>query len=436
MEPQNFSSPFSVVPFLFLFRYNTIKFLILEEKTGFMKRTTIPPRNDADMKAHDAGVYMVERTIPDGNIHRSWDETSAYILTKNDVNAFIQKVSPIIEMSRNAVDFLLDGEWGTLGTTRPIFEFARNSFDDQELDLFTRYDFAYLGDDDIKLVGIEADAPRYFIEAAHTQRSWILEKFPQQTSQHKFTQLNSIPELTIQAFEKLHKVSDNKNIHIANGSDIRGEDAITAAYIKGLMKTAGWAVGNVRVKDLHWNNTINMWADGKENNIYSLYKHFPWDMLLTLQIARDFVSKNARLEILFEPAWKMILSSRAILPALWELYPDSELLSPSMMSEHGEIKGDKVIAPLMASTSRNEVGIWKERQFTSWGEDIKNFSNSNLVQRKLEIPRRYRDQQGGYRFAYISVFTVAGRLAGVGIRETRLPLLGTYSTFKPHIVQL
>lgn len=402
-----------------------------------MKRTIIAPRDDADMKARDTGVYMVEKQTPDETMHRTWDESSVYVMSKNDVNTLIDKITPIVDMSRNAVDFLLDGEWGTLGTTRPIFEFARNSFDDQELDLFTRYDFAYLGDNNIKLVGIEADAPRFFIESAHTQRAWLLEKFPQQVKQHKVTQLNSIPETTTKAFSKLRSIAQDSTIHVANGSDARGEDAITASYIKGLIKNAGWNVDSVRIKDLHWSQDIDSWANGKGNPISNIYKHYPWDILLNQQIARDFVAKSTRLGMLFEPAWKMILSNRAIIPALWELYPKSELLSESKMLEHGIMTGDYTIAPISTNVSRNEIGILKGRQFTSWGEDIKTFNNtSNMVQRKLEIPRRYRDQNGGYRFTYISAFTVAGKLAGLGIRETRLPLLGIYSTFKPHVVQL
>lgn len=403
-----------------------------------MKKIDISLRDEADIKAQQSGVFRVERTIESGETYKTWDESSAYVITKNEADIILDKVTSIVDMGREAVDFLLDGEWGTLGLTRAIFEYARNSFDDQEIELFTRYDFAYLGNGQIKLVGIDADSPKMFVEAAQSQRVWLWEKFEQKAKQHKITQLNNIPEMTINAFQQLNDMSESGNIHILDNSAGKGKDWIVSSLIKSMAERGGWNVGRVRLKDLEWNNNQESWTDGKHDNVTNIYKQFPWDMLLTHGITRDIIAHSGRLEKTFEPAWKTILASRAMLPALHEIYPRSTLISPSFMFKAKELQENFVAAPLSTSISRNEIATLKGRKFTSWGDDMKDFrGQKNMVYRNLEIPKRQKNSQDDSSvFTYLSFFTVAGNLAGLGIQETKLPLLGTHSTFKPHIIML
>lgn len=402
-----------------------------------MKRVPVALRDDAEARAHESGVFRVERTLQNGERYKTWDESSAYIITKNEVDTIIDKVSGIVEMGREAVDFLLDGEWGTLGLTRPVFEYARNSFDDQEIELFTRYDFAYMGNGQIKLVGIDADAPKMFVETAQSQRTWLWDKFATKAKQHKVTQLNSIPEMTINAFQQLNDLSRTSNMHILDNTASRGRDWIVSSLIKNMAEKGGWNVGRVRLKDLEWDKEKGIWHDGHGDHVTNIYKQFPWDMLLSHGITRDFIAHSGRLEKTFEPAWKTILGNRAMLPALSELYPRSALISPASLSRSQKLGDNIVSAPISPSISRNEVGLLKGRKFTSWGEEIKDFrGQKNMVYRKLEIPKRYKEEDGTSHFAYLSVFTVAGNLSGIGIQETKLPLLGLHSTFKPHVVML
>lgn len=402
-----------------------------------MKRIPVAPRDDADTKAHSSGVFRVERRLSSGEAYRTWDESSVYAITQNEVDAILDKAKSIVDMGRDAVDFLLDGEWGTLGLTRPVFEYARNSFDDQEIELFTRYDFAYLGNGQIKLVNIEADAPRLFVETAQTQRVWLWDKYEQKAKNHKITQLNSIPEMSINAFQQLNDLSNTGNIHILDNSNSQGIDWITSSLIKNIAEKGGWNVGRVRLKDLIWDKDKARWTDGKNDEIDNLYKQFPWEMLLSHGLTRDLIAHSGRMERIFEPAWKTVLNSRAMLPALAELYPRSALISPASLSRSKKLGDDIVMAPLSTNISKNETGVLKGRKFTSWGEEVKDFrTQRNMVYRKLEIPKRHREEDGSNHFVYLSIFTVAGHLAGLGVQETKLPLLGVHSTFKPHIVML
>lgn len=403
-----------------------------------MKRVSVAPRDNYEDKAHRSGVFAVERKLPNGETHYTWDETSAYLIERDEVDVILDAVSPIVSMSYEAVDLLLDGQWGTLGLPRPFFEFARNSFDDQNPQLFTRYDFAYLGNGEIKLVGIDSDSPRTVMEASQAQRTWLWDKFENRAKNHQITQLNNIQEITEKAFSHMRKQTSDNTIHIVRGTDNRGEDWITSSFIKGIAQKSGWRTENTRIKDIQWNAKKQAWVNNDGKTINNIYKHFPWDMLLRQRITKDLIINHNRLNMMFEPSWKTILSTRAMLPALWELYPESPILSPSFMELNtDDLSSNIVTSTVLPSTSRNEMGLLKGRSFTSWGEEMRDFSKQkNLVYRNLEIPKRYKDKSGGYRFAYLSIYTVAGKIAGLGMREAKMPLLGAYTTFRPHLVKL
>ena len=400
-----------------------------------MKRVKVAPRDNADEKARRSGVFAVEKTLNNGLVHRSWDENSAYVINKEEVATIVDTVAKVTSMSKEAVDFLLDGEWGTLGMTQPVFDLVRNSFDSAEKELFTRYDFAYTADSELKLVGIEADSPQFLIETAHTQRTWLYDIFGSKIKNNKVTQLNSIPEMTTEAFRNIQKV--DKNVHIFTGADDRGEDWITSAYVKGLVQQAGCTPHAARVKGLQWNEQDRQWKDERGGNVTSFYKQYPWELLMLSSVSKPMVENSSNFKNMLEPTWKMALANRAMLPALHYLFPESNIISPAKIDDRFGLGPDYVTAPVLQAVSRNEMAHLKGRTFTSWGENMKDFSGQqSLSYRKLEIPKRYRDISGGYRFTFLSVFTVGGHIAGVGIRESRLPLLGAHTTFKPHVVML
>ena len=191
------------------------------------------------------------------------------------------------------------------------------------------------------------------------------------------------------------------------------------------------------MKGLKWDSSSNKWVDEKGIEVTSFYKQYPWELLMSSSISKTLTQHSELFKNMFEPAWKMIMSTRAMLPAMFNLFPNSEILSPAKIDDHFSLGPDFVTAPILPSISRNEMGRLKGRDFTSWGENMKDFSNqTTLAYRKLEMPKRYRDTSGGYRFTFLSVFTVGGHLAGIGLRESRLPLLGSHTTFKPHVVML
>src|SRR5207244_3297429 len=72
-----------------------------------------------------------------------------------------------------------------------------------------------------------------------------------------------------------------------------------------------------------WNAERGVFTDLDETPIHTLFKLYPWEWLLTDDFGRHIVDAPTRW---LEPAWKMILSNKAILPVVYQLFPDSPYL--------------------------------------------------------------------------------------------------------------
>ena len=144
-----------------------------------------------------------------------------------------------------------------------------------------------------------------------------------------------------------------------------------------------------------------------------LFKLYPCEWLL----AEDFAPHLLIARTAFiEAPWKMVLSNKAILPILWEMFPDhpnllaasfqrSDISGPCVQkSIHGR-EGDGV--RLLAATDASHA--------------------ANCVWQALcRLPVFDR------RFAIIGSWVVGNNAAGIGIREDPRPITGNSSVFVPH----
>lgn len=397
-----------------------------------MKRVRVPLRDRSDSRAAETGVVGLTVDV-DGTRHKKWDESTAYLLTPTDSDLIIRSAYEAVSMARDAVDFLLDGQWGTLGYSVPLFEMMRESFDRRQKDFISRYDFVWKNDGSLVLYDIDGDSPRGIVETAHTQRHWVFDSFGQKAKKGKITQLNSIPESIEDVLRQAASQVSRRRFFSVAGDDF--DSRLTAAFIRDIAVGAGWDATSMRWSDFCWDG--RQWVGRNGERVSSFYKHVPWDtVVMSRRIEEDLSEHYLDLTTPFDPLWKAVLSSRAVIPAMSFIYPGSNLIPNAKNDDSYGISSDMLYAPYRVASSMNEVGILSGRAFTSWGESLKDFGKQSLAYRDLSVPRRFRDDSGGYRFLYVSVYTVGGLPAGVMMNETRLPMLGSYRTFKPHLVVL
>jgi glutathionylspermidine synthase len=142
-------------------------------------------------------------------------------------------------------------------------------------------------------------------------------------------------------------------------------------------------------------------------------------------LIRDDFGKNvlAARTAWLEPAWKMILSNKAILPLLWKLNPDSPFLVPASFDP---LEGDYVRKPIHAREGAN-ITVIKDGQTAI--ETDGPYESKACVYQQL-IPLKSFDD----RYPVLGSWIVNGWACGLGIREDETMITGNASRFIPHLM--
>ena len=123
-----------------------------------------------------------------------------------------------------------------------------------------------------------------------------------------------------------------------------------------------------------------------------------------------------------EPAWKMLLSNKAILPVLWEMFPQHpNLLAASF--EPGRFASDYVKKPIYSREGANVSISADGSTIESPGE----YGEEGYVWQAYHPIARF-----GENHAVIGSWIVGEEPAGIGIREDDSPITKNSSRFVPH----
>ena len=127
-----------------------------------------------------------------------------------------------------------------------------------------------------------------------------------------------------------------------------------------------------------------------------------------------------------EPAWKSIISNKALLPMLWEMFPNHPNLLAAYFSEDAHPEMEKyVIKPIFSREGANvsivEQGKVVESVEGPYGEE------GTIVQEFYPLPKF------GDSYTLIGSWLINDQPAGIGIREDRALITQDLSRFYPHI---
>jgi glutathionylspermidine synthase len=126
---------------------------------------------------------------------------------------------------------------------------------------------------------------------------------------------------------------------------------------------------------------------------------------------------------MIEPAWKMILSNKALLPILWELNPRHPyLLEASFDQLHFH---DNFVSKPFLSREGANITVHRNGQVTEFDGS---YAGKGLVYQELATIPCF---DGNY--PVIGSWVIRGESAGIGIREDRLSVTTNSSRFVPHL---
>ena len=118
-----------------------------------------------------------------------------------------------------------------------------------------------------------------------------------------------------------------------------------------------------------------------------------------------------------EPPWKMVLSNKAILPILWEMFPEHPNLLLAAFTR------DRIAGPAIEQPVHGREG-GGVRLIAAGEAALK--ADDRIFQAAYPLP-----VYDGMH-AVIGSWVIAGKAAGIGLREDEAPITTNASRFVPH----
>ncbi|QEM69935.1 glutathionylspermidine synthase family protein [Geobacter sp. FeAm09] len=372
-----------------------------------MERVAIAPR--ADWRERVESVGMLYHTIDD---ELYWDESACYRFTSREVDTLdlattelhalcLQAVEEVIR--RNLFSRLCIPEW--------LVPTVTYSWEMDEPSVYGRFDLAWDGSGPPKMLEYNADTPTSLLEASVVQWFWLRDRYP------GADQFNSIHEKLISFWERWPYVQRDPVHFICSSGSV--EDLGNVEYLRDTAVQGGFATQRLFVEEVGWDRERRRFVDLADEPIRTLFKLYPWEWLVREEFGPHLAESGLRI---MEPAWKMILSTKGILPILWELFEGHPNLLPATFGED-PLPGDHVKKPLF---SREGSNIEIHRGGSVVGTPGSYGSEGYICQRYAPLPAF----DGNY--PVIGSWIIGGEPAGIGIREDRTEITTNGSRFIPH----
>jgi len=199
------------------------------------------------------------------------------------------------------------------------------------------------------------------------------------------------------------------------------EDFVTVEYLRDTAVQAGFQTRHLFIEDIGFSQEGNSFCDLENEEIRFLFKLYPWEWFISEPFGEKLLTESMRL---FEPPWKLVLSNKAILPLLWEMYPNHHLLLESHFDKEKMACESYVRKPIF---SREGANILYVDEYGRTHKTDGDYGEEGFIYQKAQ-PLPCMDNC----YPVIGSWIVSGEAAGMGIREDDTPITKNTSRFVPH----
>ena len=356
-----------------------------------------------------------------------WDETAYYQLSLQQIEQDLEDpTAELHQMCLEVVDRVVSSEhWMDRFQIPLAFRDAvRESWQRRDPSLYARLDFAYSGKGPAKLLENNADTPTSLYEAGFWQWLWLEDNLKSGALRRDCDQFNSLQEKLIERFAAISgKMPLGAVLHFACSKGT-SEDRGTVQYLEDCAIEAGLETAFVHIEDIGRSEDEAL-TDLDDRVIRWLFKLYPWEFLFQEEFGSLILRSPTQW---IEPLWKSVLSNKALLPALWELFPNHPNLLPAYFSEE--------------EARRHLRDFVKKPLFSREGANITIYRNGEPVH-QVEGPygeegfvyQAYQPlPQFGDNYTLIGSWLVDDAPAGLSIREDKQPITQDLSRFIPHVI--
>ena len=355
-----------------------------------------------------------------------WDETAYYQFTLQQIEQDIETpTEELHQMCMHVVNFVIGNEEYLTKFAIPeqFWDAIQDSWQSQDPTLYSRLDLAYSGKGPAKLYENNADTPTSLYETGFWQWLWLEQQVDAGKLSRGSDQFNSVQEKLVNRLTAIARHYDLREWHFAccQGNE---EDRGTVQYLQDCAKEAGITAPFVFIEDIGLSES-GFFTDTQDSVIQGMFKLYPWEFMLREEFGEHLEDAQVRW---LEPMWKSILSNKALLPTLWQLFPNHPNLLPAWFEEDLD--------------KANDLTLVKKPLYSREGANIEVMRNSQISQ---STPGPYGDEGYIYQSWYplpkfggnhtlVGSWLIGDQAAGISIREDSQAITQDMSRYLPHII--
>lgn len=392
-----------------------------------MERKSSTPREGWENTIQTQGMIYSEAEKADGTTTHYWNENAYYSFTDEEISTLEKATQEIHDMALDTMEFLVEEQhkdnspWHNLNLPEHAVQLAIDSFHNNDKSLYGRMDLAYNGEGTPKLLEYNADTPTGLIESSPVQLFWLDDVHPDKD------QFNSVHDMLLDRWKELMDYYESSVLYFTHsGLDESGEELMNTAYLRDTAMQAGWKTNAIEISDIGLYD--NKFYDLDDNEITTMFKLYPWEDLMI----EDFGESIAEIQPAWiEPAYKMFLSNKALLAAMYHLYPDNDYLLPTYL-EHPHGMTDYVKKPFFGREGSN-IEIVRDGKSAlvtsgSYGED-------EFIYQKYTPLADFPREDHEHNHVVIGSWVIGDDPAGIIVRESDGLVTDFYSRVCPHIIE-
>lgn len=348
-----------------------------------------------------------------------WIDSYYYSISEDFADQVFDATTELWDMCIKAVDHVISNKKYELFQI-PLFiqEHIEKSWEGDSPSIYGRFDFAYdRTNDQLKVLEFNADTPTSLFETGVIQWHWMQHYFG--TTKDQF---NAVHEQLISSWKTIIPYLKGNTLHFTCMRDTL-EDLTNVEYLRDCAMQAGIHTKLIFIDDIGWNGET--FVDLEEEVITDIFKLYPWEWMVYESFALHIPNDVAEAHWI-EPSWKMILSNKAILAVLWELYPNHPLLLETYFDDPKGMK-DYVKKPLLSREGAN-ITLYKNNSIVEatpgdYGQE------GYICQALAPIIK----EETGY--SIIGSWVVGQEACGITFRESDNLITTNKSRFIPHIIE-
>lgn len=351
-----------------------------------------------------------------------WDESAYYQFSLEQIEQDIE--APTEELHQMALslvpDILADEKkLRLLEVPEQYWDWLAQSWRTEQPHLYGRLDLAYHGKGPAKLLELNYDTPTSLFETGFFQWVWLEDQMTRGQLPQGADQFNSLQDKLEQTFASIPL--RQPCYFSCVGDNI--EDKGTVNYLLDIATQAGIDGRFLPLELL--GEMDGQLVDADDFPVQAMFKLYPWEFMLREEFGPHLLTSDTQW---LEPAWKMLLSNKGILPLLWQKFPNHPNLLPSFFESPGEasLRSGWVRKPLYSREGANiELIDPQGNKLVVDGP----YTDAGFIRQEFYALPKF-DQS----YTLIGSWLVGDSAAGIGIREDNSLITKDSSRFLPHII--